>query len=496
MGLPRLRAFRKRGAFWASAMASVASTSIPVVAPACPGCRERDAHIADLEKQLENLQAQNRKLAERARRNASNSSIPPSTNPPDAPKPTTKQRSGRKPGGQPGHQGHSRKRLPPERVQHVIPFVPTTCDNCQAPLPESAGPNDPEPTWHQYAELPKTAAVVTEYQGHARTCTCCGKVTRAAIPDELRRDIIGPRLAATLSYFSGSPHVSKRGIEEICETVFQVPIALGSVANLEQEMSAALKPAHAQAQQAVQQAPIKHVDETGWKQAGQKRWLWAAATAAVVCFVIHPKRGLPGLLMLLAGKLLGLFITDRWSVYGILPVLRRQICWSHLKRDFQKLVDRGGPSEPIGQKGLDTVRQLFHEWHLFRGGTISRGQLQTRLNPLRQAMRGWLEEGTRCAESKTATFCQNLLNVEPALWTFLRRDGVDPTNNHAERVVRTAVLWRKIAFGCHSDAGCRFVERMLTVVGTLRLQDRPVLEFLEKSLRAHRDGRKPPKLIK
>jgi transposase len=477
-------------------MASVAAASIPVAAPVCPGCRERDARIADLEKQLEALQAQNRRLGERARRNASNSSIPPSANPPDAPKPTAKQPTGRKPGGQPGHPGHSRERLPPERVQHVIPFVPTSCDHCQAPLPEQAGPNDPEPTWHQYAELPKVAAVVTEFQGHARTCTCCGKVTHASIPDELRRDTIGPRLSATLSYFSGSPHVSKRGIEEICETVFQVPIALGTVANLEQEMSGALQSAHAQAQQAVQQAPIKNVDETGWKQAGQKRWLWAAATASVVCFVIHPKRGLPGLLTLLAGKLIGLFISDRWPVYGILSVLRRQICWSHLKRDFQKLVDRGGPAEAFGQKGLDTVRRLFHEWHLFRGGGLSRRQLQRRLQPVRCAMRRWLRQGARCPESKTASFCQNLLDLEPALWTFLRREGVEPTNNHAERVVRTAVLWRKIAFGCHSNAGCRFVERMLTVVGTLRLQKRPVLAFLEQSLRADRDGRKPPKLIK
>ena len=466
-----------------------AARKIPVAAPACSGCRERDETIAKLKEQL---QAQ----GECAGRNASNSSIPPSTNPPGAPKPTTKKATGRKPGGQPGHPPHTRQRLPRERVQHVLPFVPVTCERCQTALPEAPGPNDPEPTWHQYAELPRLAAVVTEYQGHARTCPCCRHVTRATIPDELTRDIVGPRLAASLSYFSGSPHVSKRGIEEICETVFQVPIALGTVANLEQEMSDALQPAHSQAQQVVQLAPIKNVDETGWKKAGKKRWLWAAATATAVCFVIHPSRGLPGLLSLLAAKLIGLFISDRWSVYLRLPVRRRQICWSHLKRDFQKLVDRGGPSEPIGRRCLKIVRQLFHEWHRFRDQEQNRRQLQRRLAPARLALRRCLRRGTRCPESKTATFCQNLLDLEPALWTFLHREGVDPTNNHAERLVRTAVLWRKMAFGCHSDAGCRFVERMLTVVGTLRLNKRPVLDFLEASLRAHRDGRKAPRLIR
>jgi transposase len=477
-------------------VAKPAVCETPVAAPLCPGCRERDARIAELQQQLAASQALNRKLGENARRNASNSSIPPSTNPPDAPKPTTKKPTGRKRGGQPGHPGHTRVRLPPERVQYTIPFLPLYCEYCEKALPETAGPNDPEPTWHQYAELPKAAAVVTEYQGHARTCTCCGHVSRAQIPEELRGQCIGPRLGATLSYLSGSPHVSKRGIEEICETVFQVPISLGTIGNLEQEMSAALQPAHAEAQQTVQEAPIKHVDETGWKEAGAKRWLWGAATATVVCFVIHGTRGLKGLHALLAGKLKGLFVSDRWSVYQCLPVARRQICWAHLKRDFQKLVDRGGPSQSIGERGLDVVRVLFEAWHAFRCGQLSRPKLQNKLEPTRMALRLLLEEGTRCPESKTANFCQNLLNLERALWTFLYRPGVEPTNNLIERLVRSAVLWRKIAFGSQSAAGCRFVERMLTVVGTLRLQQRPVLEFLENSLRAHRDGHQLPKLIK
>jgi transposase len=489
-GLPETRLFR------VATVANPAVRETPVAVPLCPGCRQRDARITELQQQVATLQAQIHKLGERARRNASNSSIPPSTNPPDAPKPTAKKPTGRKRGGQPGHKGHERLRLPPERVQHTIPFVPLFCEYCESALPEKAGPNDPEPTWHQYAELPKAPAVVTEYQGHARTCTCCGHVNREQIPEELRRDTIGPRLGATLSYLSGSPHVSKRGVKEICETVCQVPISLGTVANLEQEMSAALQAAHTEAQKAVQQAPIKHVDETGWKEAGRKRWLWGAATATVVCFVIHATRSVDGLKALLGGVLKGLFISDRWSVYQCLAVCCRQICWAHLKRDFQKLIDRGGPSQPIGQRGLDVVAVLFEAWHAFRRGDLSRRQLQDKLNPVRRDMQTWLEEGTRCTETKTATFCQNLLNLEPALWTFLNHSGVDPTNNLIERLVRSAVLWRKIAFGSQSPNGCRFVERILTVVGTLRLQERPVLDFLENSLRAHRDGRRAPKLLK
>lgn len=476
-------------------VATPAVRETPVTPPLCSGCRERDARIAELQQQLAALQAQNRKLGESARRNASNSSIPPSINPPDAPKPTTKKPTGRKRGGQPGHPCHSRVRLPPERVQHTIPFIPLQCECCQAALPESPGPHDPEPSWHQYAELPKQAATVTEYQGHARTCTGCGHITRAVIPAEFRRETIGPRLGATLSYLSGSPHVSKRGIEEICETVFDVPISLGTIANLEQEMSAALQAAHTEAQQVVQQAKVKHVDETGWKESGRKRWLWGAATATVVCFVIHATRGVEGFQALLGGVLKGLFVSDRWSVYQCLAVGCRQICWAHLKRDFQKLVDRGGPSQPIGQRGLDVVAALFKAWHAFRDGQLSRRQLQSKLEPLRDDLWEWLEEGTWCPETKTATFCKNLLDIEPALWTFLYRSDVEPTNNFMERLVRSAVLWRKIAFGCQSDQGCRFVERILTVIGTLRLQKRPVLDFLENSLRAHREARPAPKLI-
>jgi len=456
--------------------------------PECQGCRERDARIARLEKRIADLEA-------RLGQNASNSSIPPSANPPQAPPPVRKQPTGRKPGGQPGHTACLRVRLPAERLTElVVHYLPDMCPFCQDDLPQAPGPDDPEPRWHQVVELPEIPLRVTEYQAHGRTCPNCGEITWAQIPQEIRAHGCGPRLTATLSFLSAVLHASKRGIEEFTETVLGVPIALGTVSNLEQEMSAALAAAHAEAQQAVQEAAAKNVDETGWKRAGAKCWLWGAATALVACFVIAPSRGAAGLAALLGKKIKGIIASDRWSVYGQLKLGLRQLCWAHLKRDFQKLVDRGGAAKEYGELGLAMVSIVFENWHLFRGGG-SRAALQRDLEPFRDMMRSWLEDGARCRDAKAAALCENLLAVEPALWTFLYKKDVEPTNNHIERLLRPGVLWRKNAFGCHSEAGCRFVERVLTVVQTLRLQKRPTLDFLYRCLCAHRHGRPAPKLL-
>ena len=247
----------------------------------------RDARIAELERRLSELEA-------RLKTNATNSSTPPSANPLGAKPPIKKKKSKRRRGGQPGHPPHLKQLLPPERVTRTKPIIPTVCDGCQSPLPYAAGPNDPEPKRFQVVELPPIVATVIEYQAHARTCPCCGAVTQATIPAEIRAHSVGPRLTATLSYFSGCHGVSKRGVEEIAETVLGVPIALGTVANLEQEVSAALEPAHAEAIAAVRQADVKFADETSWKLWGKLCWLWAAATAGVAAFVIHAQRGAKG----------------------------------------------------------------------------------------------------------------------------------------------------------------------------------------------------------
>jgi transposase len=455
----------------------------------CPGCRAAQVRIAELEARVLELEGQLRDLMDKLKPPASPRPAP------DLPAAPAKKSTGRKPGAQDGHPAHRKRRLPPARVNRVVPFVPQRCRKCAAPLSPEAGPEDPPPTWHQVAELPPLAAQITEYQGHYRTCPCCGEVTHAAIPETIRAHSVGPRLSAALGYLAGSHGMSKRGLEEAAEALFDAPLALGTVANLEVEMSAALARAHREALDAVAQADVKNVDETGWKEKGKKRWLWVAATGTLAAFIISPWRNLKALIRLLGAEFVGILCSDRWRAYEEWPVMQRQVCWAHLKRNWEKLVERGGKAKVIGQACLAVHRRVFELWHLYRGGGLSYQQLDDAMAPLMVTLQGILLAGGRSRDQKLARHCARVLDVSPALWAFLVCAGVEPTNNHAERVLRRAVLWRRRSFGSQSADGCRFVERLLTVVQSLRLQQRGVLDFLCKTLCAHRSGTPMPLLV-
>ena len=456
--------------------------------PSCPGCRA-------LARRVQELEAQVRDLLAKLNTNASNSSTPPSANPLDAAKPVKKPKSKRKRGGQPDHPPHLKQLLPPERVSRWRHFIPDECANCHAPLPKQAGPDDPEPKRFQTIELPPIVAEVTEYQAHARTCLCCGAVTETAIPAEIRAHSVGARLTATLSYFSGCLGISKRGVEEIAETVFAAPISLGTVAGLEQEVSEALAPAHQEALEAARAADVKFADETSWKLWGKLCWLWAAATTSVAVFLIHGQRGAVGLAALLGDEIHGILHSDRWHVYRQVPEERRQLCWAHLKRDFQKIVDGGGPSVFVGRRGLRIVREVFAAWHAFQKGQVTRRKLQALIEPLMRRLGKTLVEGGLGDDTRVAKFCENILVLESALWTFVTHEGVEPTNNYMERLLRRAVLWRRRSFGCNSAAGCRFVERVLTVVQTCRLHGKNTLEYLCNAVQNFRAGLSCPSLL-
>jgi transposase len=462
-------------------------------APECPGCRERDARIAALEARLQDLEAKLHDLE--AKLHDALRPPPAPRGPAIQPAAPGKKKTGRRRGGQPGHPPHLRQLLPPERVSEVVLFIPDQCEHCRGSLPGQASPHDPEPRRHQVAELPEMRSRITEYQAHARRCSGCGQVTYATIPAEQRAHGMGPQLTATLSYLAGAHGMSKRAIEETAEALFAVPLSLGTVANLEKEMSAALAVPHEQARQAVEHAPVKHVDETGWKQAGRKRWLWVAATTQVAVFLVHYLRNATALAALLGESVRGILCSDRWRVYDQVPLRQRQVCWAHLKRNFEKLLELGGRAAKVGQACLDVEKQVFQLWHLFRGGGCSRETLDRRLYAPMMTMLETLQLGTRARDRRTARFCARLLGVYPALWMFAMFEGVEPTNNHGERVLRRAVLWRRRAFGCASADGCRFVERILTVVQTLRLQKRSVLEYLVEAITAHRIGRPAPRLV-
>jgi transposase len=248
--------------------------------------------------------------------------------------------------------------------------------------------------------------------------------------------------------------LSKGNVEELVEDVFGAPIATGTVANLEQEVRAALEAPYQQAIAAVREAEVAFADETSWKLWGKLCWLWAAATANLAVFVIHAKRSALGFAALLGTEFDGLLHSDRYHVYLQVPAERRQICWAHLKRDFQKVVDRGGASVRVGRRGLRIVKEVFAAWHEFQEEKVTREQLKAKMEPLESRLNQALVEGAFGADARVAKFCENVLKLEPALWTFVAKEGVEPTNNFMERLMRLAVLWRKRSFGCNSEAGC------------------------------------------
>ena len=462
---------------------------------ACPQCVQLAKLVQTLQSQVEELKSKIRDLEARLNTHSGNSSLPPSANPPSAPKAPRKPPSGRNPGGQPGHPGHSRVRLPPERLTRVVHHIPATCEHCHACLCPQPGPNDPAATWFQVAELPPIVAEITEHQAHGRHCAGCGHLTRATIPAQVVAHGFGPKLSAAIVFLSGRCHGSKRVVVEIVQTLFNVPICVGSVCNIQAEASDVLAPAHAQAEQAVREAPAKNADETGWSLAGKLCWLWMAATQSVAFFKICNGRGRVSLRELLGQAPQGVLSSDRWGAYNIVDLAMRQLCWAHLKRDFQKWLDRGGDGLAIGQAGLQAVKRLFELWRDFRQGVLDRPGVREQLEPPCTELHAALEAGTHCADKKVRRFCRNLLDAYPALWTFARVQDVEPTNNHAERTLRLAVVWRKICFGSHSVAGCRFAERILTVVQTLRLQNRNVINYLEQSIAAARNGQPIPALV-
>ena len=444
--------------------------------------------IRNLQREVAELQGEVAELKARLNQNSSNSSKPPSSDPPSVKRAPPKRPTGKKRGGQRGHKRHRRDLVPPEKVSESFVVKPETCRGCGAEL---LG-DDPEPLRHQVAELPPIEPVVTEYRLHRLLCDECGEKTCGQLPVGVPRGAFGPRLQAVLSLLAGAYRLGKRPIQSLAADLFGLSISTGMICKLERTTSESLETPVEELREYVRNQDAG-ADETSWRENRGKAWLWVAVTQVATVFTIAATRGAKVIREILGENYNRVLTSDRWTAYTWLK--RRQLCWAHLRRDFQAMIDREDEGSPIGKSLLKRSDQLFHWWHRVRDGTLARSSFQKYVGPIRQAMRDQLELGAKCSCKKTAGTCRKLLKTEASLWTFVWIEGIEPTNNDAERVLRHAVLWRKSSGGTDSEAGSRFVERMLSIVATARQQNRNVLELLTAYCRARLDGSATPSLL-
>ncbi len=436
------------------------------------------------------------RLEARLGQNSQNSSRPPSSDPPWTPPPPAKRPpSGRKPGGQRGHVAHQREVLPPEHVDHLVAVWPEQCAYCGEALPQDYGLVVAEAVRHQVTELPPVRVEVTEYQLQRLRCPGCGLETRAALPPGVPTGAFGPRLQAAVAGISGRYRLSRRAVVGILADLVGAQVAVGSVDALCQATSDALAAPVTELAQAVRAVPVANADETSWLQANKLCWLWVVVTGWITVFSIAPSRRGEVIKRMLGEDFAGIVTSDRYQGYLWLGTLRRQLCWAHLKRDFQGLVDRGGAAKEVGQPALALVTRLFAAWHAARHDPTARENLPATMLPIQEEFRTLLETGQTSPSPKASGLCHALLALWPALWPFITVPGVEPTNNAAERAIRPAVLWRKQSLGTKTEAGNQFVARLLSVAATCQQQHRPLLDYLTAVCSAQQHGQPIPSLL-
>jgi len=461
---------------------------------------EVQAYIAALEAAVKVLQAELeaalKRIAEleaRLGENSQNSSRPPSSDPPSAPPRPSRAPSGRQRGAQPGHARHTRELLKVEAVDEVFEHRPSQCPRCHTPLATDLPDNEP-PVRQQVWDIPVLKPHVTEHRYHRVACPVCQLAVSAERPAEVPAGAFGPGVVALVGLLRGRYRLSVREIVALLLDVFHMPLSPGSVIDLCQVLSTALAAPYAHSQLMLSTAAHANVDETGWKEAGKRLWLWVAVSAVCTVFMIASRSG-KALHALLGATYQGLVTSDRFRTYLTLPLERRQVCWAHLKRNWQAFSERDGPVGQWGQAAGVLIGQLFHHWHQFQAGEIDRMALQTYMQPIQIELRRLLEHGQTLPVEQAQGFSREVLAVWPALWTFLVVESVEPTNNAAERALRPAVLWRKGCFGSQGEGGKEFVARILTVSTTCKQQQRHILSFLTDAVRAHQAGQPAPLLF-
>jgi transposase len=445
------------------------------------------ARVAKLEAEVAALKSELAAL-KGGKTTPANSSLPPSaTHPHDKP-PPNKPKSSRKPGAQPGHEKHQRPLLPPEQCQQVIPVLPSACRRCGKTLTGV----DPEPLRHQVWDLPEIQPLVVEYQRHRLVCSC-GCSTCGELPAGVPTGQAGPRLIAFAALLMAHFRQSKRRAALFMSTILHQPASPGWLVSLQNLAALAVTPAYDELARALPNEAAPFIDESPTKQGAHKAWVWTFVASQFTFFACRVSRSGDVLDEFLTDLFDGIIHCDRARMYWKYG-RRLQWCWAHLKRDFQGLIDDGCPTKKrLGRDLMRPTKQWFALWKRVRDGTLSVATFRRRMRPIRREIDRLLLRGS--CNPLTHGFCKELVERKHNLWTFLDEDGVEPTNNAAERSLRHAVIWRKLSFGTQSTGGSEFVERLLTVIETCRRQSRNAFAWLTTALEAQLARRPAPSLL-
>jgi len=452
-----------------------------------------DEQIRRLEERVARQDERIAQLERKLNRNSRNSSAPPSSDPPSQAPKRGKDRTGRKRGAQPGHEGHGRDLLPACAVDEVIEHWPTRC-GCGHVFSADERRAVGEPARHQVEELPPMTVRVIEHRAQRVRCPECGERAHAALPAEVAHSAFGPRLQAALVSLSVRNRVSRRDVVELAEELFAARISTGSIDAILARAGEALTEPYGDLLGRIRGARALNVDETGWRTAGERRALWGAFTERHAVFAIAPDRHEDHAKSLLADT--GAVVTsDRWWAYAHLPLARRQLCWSHLQRDFTAHAEGLAAEKEFGEVGLELCGRVFWAWEVF-AHTKDRRELKRTIRSLQRTYKPIIRSyaAKRARNKRCRGMARNLLKAWPALWTFAAHKGVEPTNNHAERALRGAVIYRKLSLGSQSEQGERRIERLLSAHITCRLQCRSLFAYLTELLSAHARGDPVPTL--
>ena len=454
---------------------------------------EQAKQIADLERQLALRQ-----------QNSTTSSKPPSSDG-LAGRPRERGRrkkSRRKPGGQLGHPGHCRPLVPPERVNQTVEVFPNACRHCHHVLRARGRTVFGDPRRHQVTELPPIDAHITEYQCPAIMCPSCGKTTHAALPEDVVGQF-GPQLTALVAYLTVVCRVPRRLVQTLLADALHVPISLGSTQAAWEEASDAVTAPCQELERALPHQPVLNGDETGHRTNAEKRWLWAIVAAQFVVYRIATTRGAEVLVDLLGEVFTGVLCSDRWRPYQTYHRGALQFCWAHFKRNLLGARDlaKTTEAERFCRDALALQARLFRLWYRFRGDPAARGapltraQLIDKVLPLQKRFFALAERHLESPTKDVRNLAAARFVHHEKFFVFVHHEGVEPTNNRAERALRAAVQWRKIMFGNRSDQGEVAVARLLTVTRTCQMQHVNALAYLTAAIRAHRQRRAVASLL-